>query len=146
RLTGWHKGEAKHVAKKLFSDWLQKRGTSGSSDMNKAIQQVRAFLQVHRSRFEVLGAKPHEKAVIRDRAGFVRNDPESGDLAYLIFPSVFRTEACKGYSDRTVLKELHARGFLKCTPPDLTIKPWLAGLGTRTRVYCLRAAILEGDE
>ena len=56
-LTGWKKGEAKHAARRLFRQWLENRGTKGSSDMHKAIEQVRGFLQTQISRLKRLGLR-----------------------------------------------------------------------------------------
>jgi uncharacterized protein (DUF927 family) len=149
-LTGWQRGEAIRAATRAFKDWLTSRGTQGSSDMEAALRQVRSFVQTHgASRFQNIRAVGREEKSlpIRDRAGFVRfsGEPLKAE-EYLFFPEVFRREACSGFSHRLVLKELDARRYLKRTPPDMTEKPYVPGLGQRVRLYCIRAAILEGDE
>jgi putative DNA primase/helicase len=53
-VTGWHEGEATQAAVRMFKSWLDGRGTMGSSDMEAAIRQVRAFIESHgASRFQI---------------------------------------------------------------------------------------------
>jgi uncharacterized protein (DUF927 family) len=146
-LTGWNEGEAIGAAARCFREWVERGGTSGASDVEAAIRQVRMFLGTHgASRFQSLRGDGIEEAqAIRDRAGFKRQQAETGATEYLILPEVFRGEVCAGFSYRVVLKALDDRGFLVRTPPDMTIKPRLPELGA-VRVYCIRSAILEGDE
>ena len=80
-----------------------------------------------------------------DRAGFRRNHSDIDETEYLIFPETFKGEVCNGLPHRAVLKELDKRGFLVREGKELTIKPRLPELGT-PRVYCIRGAILEGDD
>jgi len=145
-LTGWAEGDAMSAAARCFRGWMDRRGTAGSSDTETAIRQVRAFLEAHgASRFQaVKGEGVEEAQPIRDRAGFRRRSTE-GETEYLILPEVFRGEVCSGHSYRAVLAALEERGFLVRSPPDYTIKPRLPELGT-VRVYCVRAAILGGEE
>ena len=148
-LTGWAKNEAIDVMKRVCGEWLQNRGTSGASDAETGVRQVRSFIQTHPSRFENVEAVGlNDKSLpIRERAGFVRfNRNTRKAQEYLVFPEVFRRELCAGCSHRLVLKELEARGYLKRTPPDMTEKPYIRVLGRSLRMYCIRAAILEGDE
>lgn len=148
-LTGWTEGEAMAAAERCFKEWIEQRGTAGASDSEQAVRQVRAFLEAHgASRFQML--KPladdtnTDADTIRDRAGFRRRDAD-GEIEYLILPETFRTEVCSGYSAGEVLKELDRRGLLVRTQPAMTIKPRLPEMGI-ARVYCVRGAILGGDE
>jgi uncharacterized protein (DUF927 family) len=153
-LTGWQQGEATESARRCFKEWTDQRGTTGASDTEAGIRQVRAFLGSNgTSRFQPIrypsraGAddNPDEAQIVRDRVGFRRRDPKTNDTEYLVLPDAFRNEVCAGHPHQAVLKELHKRGFLVRDPPGLMIKPRLPELGTAW-VYCIRAAILEGDE
>jgi uncharacterized protein (DUF927 family) len=145
-LTGWEEGEAIRAAERCFREWVKGRDTIGASDLEAAIRQVRAFLELNgASRFQPL--KPSAEADVEriiNRAGFKRSNSD-GDTEYLVLPEVFKTEVCKGYNYRAVLKELDKRGFLAHDPENMTIKPRLPELGS-VRVYCVRAAIVNGDE
>ena len=144
-LTGWREGEAIRAAERCFREWVKGRDTIGASDLEAAIRQVRAFLELNgASRFQPLKSSAEDAERIINRAGFKRSNSD-GDTEYLVLPEVFKTEVCKGYSYRAVLKELDKRGFLAHDPENMTIKPRLPELGS-VRVYCVRAAIVNGDE
>jgi putative DNA primase/helicase len=131
---------------RCLKDWLKDRGTLKATDAHDALHQVRAFLEAHgSSRFQSLrGVGDEQQAVIRDRIGFKRYNVAREELEFLILPEAFRNEICKGFCYKAVLKELLQLGLLVRTEPEMTIKPRLPELGL-VRVYCLRAAILQGD-
>jgi putative DNA primase/helicase len=146
-LTGWRTGEAVEAAQRCFEEWMNARGTAGPSDLEAAIRQVRAFLESNGGgRFQALSAMPADAGAerISNRAGFKRLDGD-GETEYLILKEIFSNEVCRGYSSSAVLKELDRRGFLVRDHPNMTIKPRLPELGS-VRVYCIRAAILDGHE
>lgn len=145
-ITGWNEGESTAAAARCLRSWIRNRGTKGSGDAETAIQQVRRFLEAHgASRFQMLtrGSVTSASERIVNRAGFKRS--RDNETEYLILPETFKKEVCAGYDHRMVAKELDARGFLVRGQREMTIKPRLPELGT-ARVYCVRAAILEGDE
>lgn len=151
-ITGWRPGEATESAQRGFRDWLGRRGTTGASDVEAGFRQVRAFIVANgASRFQVIDQPSRATdgndavVIVRDRVGFRRRNPETDETEYLFLPDAFKDEVCKGQSARAVLKELDKRGFLVREDPNMTIKPNLPELG-RVRVYCVRAAILEGDD
>jgi uncharacterized protein (DUF927 family) len=147
KLTGWQRNESIHVAMRVFQEWLKNRGMTGPSDAAAGIRAVRSFLLKHgTSRFEnaQLVSYGSKQETIRDRAGFVRIKDRKVKEFY-IFRDAFQTEVCNGHSYKEVLKALEARGFLRCEPPNMTVKPYLPGVG-RPRVYCVLSSILEGDE
>jgi putative DNA primase/helicase len=146
-LTGWQPGEAMAAAERCFQEWVKGRGTTGASDMEAAVRQVRVFLEANgASRFQPLNSASPEADAERiiNRAGFKRKS-DSGETEYIILRQVFRTEICRGYNPEAVLHEIDKRGFLVRDKSNLTIKPRLPELGS-IRVYCIRAAILDGDE
>jgi hypothetical protein len=115
--------------------------------MEAAVRQVRVFLEANgASRFKPLNSASPETDAERiiNRAGFKRKS-DSGETEYIILRQVFRTEICRGYNPEAVLHEIDKRGFLVRDKSNLTIKPRLPELGS-IRVYCIRAAILDGDE
>lgn len=148
-LTSWENGEALETARRCFREWMEKRGTKGSSDLEAAIRQVRLLLQSQGiSRFPRIdrrGTSVVGDQVARDQAGF-RHHNGDGHCEYWIFTEVFKSEFCKGYSVQAVAKELHNRGYLRRTETHLTIKERVPGAKDPIRVYCVSEKILEGDK
>jgi putative DNA primase/helicase len=143
-ITGWTEGEALKSAQALFRNWLASRGTSGNSETESAIRQVRAFIETHgASRFHI-SAEVTDNVI--NRAGFKEEDTD-GLIMYLILPEVFRNEVCKGYDYRTVAKLLSERGLLETDSDNkrLTVRRRLSRIG-QVRVYALRSSILESEE
>jgi putative DNA primase/helicase len=153
-LTGWKEGESVESAQRCFNEWMESRGTVGNSDLEAAIRQVCGFIGAHgASRFQALRPSSHRNhdtsAVNRhpmsNRAGFSRLNAATHEPEYLILPETFRTEVCAGQDFMAVARELAKRGFLVREGTNLTIKPRLPEMGS-TRVYCIRAAVLEAGE
>jgi putative DNA primase/helicase len=147
RLTGWSEADAIEGARKCLSAWIAKRGNAASSDVEAALAQLRAFLERHgSSRFQIMNPKTvnaGDAARIANRAGFLRRAGE--ETEYLVLRDTFRTEICCGFDHRAVAKELSRRGFLVRQDTSMTIKARLPEIGGTTRVYCIRAAILDGE-
>lgn len=151
-ITGWIENESRDAAARCFESWLASRGTTGASDTEHAINQVRRFLEAHgASRFQVIrhpdipetADSPDENQVVINRAGFRRKTTE-GDTEFLILREAFKSEVCSGFDYRTVARGLADRGFLDCQPPDLTKSVRLPGNLGKIRAFCVRASILEG--
>jgi uncharacterized protein (DUF927 family) len=119
-ITGWQPDEATAAVKAIFQSWLNARGTAGSSDEERALRQVRRFLELHgQSRFQrlVCGADgriaaPSEK--VPGRLGYVEEADNEG-LIYYILPENFRDEVCAGFDYKLVAKALNRLGYLKTT-------------------------------
>lgn len=142
-ITGWDGNEAMDAAARCFRDWITERGTSGSSDAEASVQQVRMFIEEHgASRFQSTEETAKSERVV-NRAGF-RRVGSDGITEYLIMPQVFKSEVCKGFNHRHVREELKRRGALVRQEPDWTIKPRLPEVGS-VRVYCVRSSIFEVD-
>jgi len=148
-LTGWKPDESMNAAGLCFRDWPRRRdGGAGSGDLEKAIRQVRNFIEVHgASRFQAAKPRsdhqgnPMPKKVV-NRAGF-RVDNANGEAdQYFILPETFRREECDGFDYRAVAHALMERGYLDCQPPHLTKKPRLPKVGS-VRVYAVNASILS---
>jgi putative DNA primase/helicase len=91
-ITGWGPGAALQSAAWCFARWLQNRST-GASDLDKAIAQIRAFLLANgESRFEDAedaGGRP-----VHDRVGSRRSTPNG--VEYVVPPDAFKSVLCKG--------------------------------------------------
>jgi hypothetical protein len=69
-ITGWKPGEATDAAALCLRDWIARRETTGSSDDEEAIKQVRSFLEAHgSSRFQLSPQRRPAHAGSRDDAG-----------------------------------------------------------------------------
>lgn len=111
-ITGWLPGEASDAAAKCSVSWLSKR-TVASSDMEKAIEQIRNILQMHvRNRFYTCheGSFPESQGAITNPLGYLEGDGDKGH--FLVFPKAFKDELCKGFDYKKVAKELQGRTLL----------------------------------
>jgi len=153
----WSEGEALRAAGACFSAWLNERGGAGATEDMQAIEQVRAFIAAHgASRFELV-VHPETAAFagerIVNRAGFKRRcQPEStgeGSVPpweYLILPSVWSTEVCRGLNAKQAADALQAHGLLRgATGRHRAALVNVPGHG-KTRVYCISGAILAETE
>ena len=140
-LTGWERGEATIGAMTCFTSWRTSWTPSGSREAERAIEAVVSFLQTQASRFQ---QRDHdtERFPIRDRAGFVvPGEPDE----WLIYPSTFRDEVCRGLRVEQVTDALIARGHLKPTKDGKRQVNRSAG-GRSQRFYVVRASVLEGAD
>lgn len=135
-ITGWDKWEAANAAKRCFNDWLEQRGGTGSQEDQQALEQVRAFFQIHgSSRFAST-----DRDEIHNRAGFIQ--ASNGDRRYLVFPQVFKQEICKGLDPQRVARLLADAGHLITDGQHLTKKVRLED-GSRPRLYVISTSITE---
>ncbi|WP_396190229.1 DUF927 domain-containing protein [Flavobacterium sp.] len=117
-ITGWERGEAIKAAGRCYKDWLGKRGGEADQEQRAMLQQVRGFLEQHaESRFtSTARSEIDEKHAPRTayRAGFRRPISTATGQAweYLVLPSVWRTDVCKGYDPVAVARLMKARGWM----------------------------------
>jgi len=154
-VTGWPDGEAMRAAGACFKRWLATRGGEGAAEDMQVIEAVRAFIAAHgAARFEAAdpplpnkwGDVP-EPPRISNRAGWRRKDAQN-QWEYLILPSVWRDEICRGLDHRRAARVCADRGLLLPTPGKagrLTQAPRIGAHGT-ARVYCIAGTILEDDD
>jgi len=136
-ITGWQPDEATAALKTLFQTWLDSRGTTGSTDEEGAMRQVRRFIELHgQSRFQRLNGET-EKIV--NRAGYVEEADDEG-LIYYILPEVFRSEVCAGFDQKVVARALIRRGGLR-TSHDLRYEKRLPE--GKKKVYAVLSSLLE---
>jgi putative DNA primase/helicase len=150
-ITGWDELESDRAAAACFAAWLELRGGAGDRETQKAIEQVRAFLEQHgSSRFEAAWEKnglqqPYEQRAI-NRAGFrKRGNPGSDDAwDYYVLPRAW-SEICKGYDSKAAASALAERGLLvRGDDRKLSISLHVPQ-HRQVRLYHLKAAILGGD-
>jgi uncharacterized protein (DUF927 family) len=150
-ITGWPPGEATTAAETCFRAWLGQRGSNGDRDIEQGVRQVIAFIEKHgTSRFQTIGDGDGEFAVMgyAGRAGYRRKtvNQKTAEVSwqYYVLPNAWE-EVTAGYNAEAVAKELAKRGLLvrgdktrlttKVTTPD-----------GRVQVYCIKGAILAGDD
>lgn len=146
-ITGWPPNEAFGAAAACFRWWLDARGGGGAAEDMRAVEAVRAFVAIHgASRFERADDNAPDDQRIINRAGFRRRTNEGQE--YLILPSVWRDEVCRGLDAGRVARALVAHGLLRRDGDGrhLTAVVRLSNHG-RIRVYRVLASILgDGGE
>jgi uncharacterized protein (DUF927 family) len=144
-VTGWPEGEALRAAGWCIDHWLAVRGGTGAAEDMQAIEAVRGFVAAHgASRFELLnGEAPGTERVV-NRAGWKRTT--DGMLEYLIEPSIWRAEICRGLDATRSALALEKAGFLvRGSGARPTSLQRIVGYGP-VRVYAVRGAILGGGD
>jgi putative DNA primase/helicase len=154
----WQRGEAMEAAGKLFAIWLASRGGEGNAEERAMLAQVRDFLTRHgEARFTdwdrpASDTDAHAPRVI-NRAGFRRitfetsgKPPEDQQTEFLIFPSVWTGEVCKGHDPAVVARLLIKRCALRPSEDNRPSRSLtLPGEGKR-RVYHVTPAIWAGEQ
>lgn len=150
-ILPFEEGEAIKATQACFKAWLEERGTSTQSyEETKAIEQVHNFLETHHaSRFETIDTGFNSiniESKISHHAGYKRKRIEDTEEYYefLIFPTVFRKEMCKGFDPKMVCHILEKRGSMNCDKDGRFDKVQRTPLGTK-RVYCLSSTLLNGE-
>ena len=152
-ITPWPQGSAMDAAHWCFDAWLKGR-TTGSSDIEKGIEQIRAFLLSYGdARFQELASDNTFIASgghpINNRAGFRREVEENdGGVEYLIPSEIFKTEICKGCNFTKVAQELHQRDYLRRSSADrLQVQHRIEGMGKNPiRFYAINSSIFGEAE
>lgn len=145
-VTAWQQGEATRSVEMIFRAWLSGRSGTGATDAERAISQIRAFIEAHgSSRFETLSANEDSLDLnkVINRAGF-RKQNEDGEIEFLFLPEIFRSEVCKGFDYKFVCKILAEREFLNHSPAGY--QKQLKYGGTQIRPYWISSRILSDVE
>lgn len=146
QITGWNHGEASRAAEIVFRAWFDNRSGRGGSDAERAISQIRAFIEAHgSSRFEMLTINEEslDTSKIINRAGFRKKNDED-ELEYLFLPEIFRSEVCKGFDHKLVCKTLDERGYLR--HDSAGFQKQLKYGGVQIRPYWVSSKILSGND
>jgi putative DNA primase/helicase len=142
-ILPWQDGAALEASAKAFKDWIGQRGGHGAAEERDGIEQVRAFLAAYgESRFDPIGDPDVRPA--NARAGWRRGSGEARE--WLILPSAWRDEICRGRDSNFIAGALEHRGMLRRDSEGKYQRSERTPLGQR-RVYVVNASILEaGDE
>ena len=152
-ITGWDLAEPENAAKRCLASWLSSRSL-GSSDMEKALAQVRQFISAFGdSRFQNLDARmDHEfSRVIQNRAGFRQSTnatlDQSSQTTFYFLQETFVREVCLGHDAKRVAKELRSGGHLIHSANRLMLLKRIPELSERAvYVYAIKDSILAEDE
>ncbi len=149
----WPEAHAMDACKRMFKEWLARRGSSGALESMKALDQVRAIIERHgASRFTEWAPATAKDAhavlanrCAANRLGFVKQGLDGEKAVYYVLAQMFRQEICKGLDPARVARELVKCGAIK---PDkrgsAATSPWLPGIGT-ARCYVIDAERLFAD-
>lgn len=146
RVLPWRSGEAIAGVARCWSDWIASRGGSGDQEGERAIAQVRAFIEAHgASRFEPLTGAP---GGARDRVGFVGPGAD-GERRWYVLREAWRA-VCAGLDPAATARRLAERGMLEHDPGTYQLRAperiqKALGATKRARVYAVTGALFEGD-
>lgn len=124
-VTGWPEGTALHAARRCFNAWIEARpGGIGQTEDAMILRQVRGWFGLHgEARFTDWSRADDDHAPkTMNRAGWRRALKTEAGMSELIgwewfiLPDVFRSEVCKGYTERAALRLLKGRGHLHTEP------------------------------
>ena len=154
----WQEGEAMQAAGSLFAVWLTTRGGEGNQEERAMLAQVRDFLTRHGEARFTDWDRPASDTDARgprviNRAGFRRityetsaKPPEDQQTEFMIFPSVWTSEVCKGFDPGIVARLLAKRGALKVSEDGRPARSLtLPGEGKR-RVYNILPTVWAGEQ
>jgi putative DNA primase/helicase len=160
-ILPWPRGSANAAAKECFDAAIKARGGIGALEIERGIDQVRAFIAAHgASRFEnpkdyesrtyqdsVTGATvtkdPHPPKTF-NRAGWRERDGD--DWNYFILAPAWRDEVCQGFNSKTIAQALRDRGLLRTDDPNRLTRQRRGPGGDSARVYHVLGSILAEDD
>jgi putative DNA primase/helicase len=119
-VTGWPEACAMRSAEWCFLRWLAMRPSLGSSDLEKAVRILRAFLIEHsENRFENLDTPPNQRLrfPMQNRIGFRQKNETTDSFEYFLKPDQLR-EIIGGNDPQSLVKELARRGHLRTGTGD----------------------------
>ncbi|EGV28070.1 protein of unknown function DUF927 [Thiorhodococcus drewsii AZ1] len=111
-ILPWSEGAALDAASIAYRAWREHRG-KGQTETRQILQAVADFIARHGdARFSPLRPIEDEHApIVRDRAGWWKEDPTGKGRTYLFTPAGLR-EASEGFDLRRVLDALDASGWI----------------------------------
>lgn len=151
-ITGWPAGTATAAARRCFEAWIAARpGGIGQTEEAQMLRQMRGWFGLHGDARFVDWSRADDAHAPKtmNRAGWRRPLKTTHGMEELIgwewfvLPDVFRTEACRGYSERAALRLLKERGHLHTEGKGFSCAADPPG-AERVRVYRIRSSIL-GD-
>lgn len=141
----WEPGEAERAATICFKAWLSARGGIGAAEIEDGLTQVRGFIEQYgQSRFALIdGGFVEGDARAMSLAGYRRKDTD-GNWEYLVSPSVWTKEVCKGLDGSAIARSGIARGLMVGSGNRTSHTVHIPGLG-KVRFYHVKASILGCD-
>lgn len=140
QIVPWREGAAFDAAAKALGDWIAQRGGVEAAEVRDGIEQVRRyFAQFGESRFD--NVDDTDARIATARAGWRRGFGD--DRRWLILPSVWRDEVCKGRNASAIARALAERGVLVRDSQGKFQCCERTPMGS-LRVVVLKAAVLEG--
>ena len=153
-VTGWPAGAATEAARRCFNAWIEARPAGiGLSENAAVMRQMRQWFGLHgEARFTDWSRADDDHAPkTMNRAGWRKAIKTTSGLEELIgwewfvLPDVFRTEACKGYTERAALRLLADRGHLVREGKHFGCRASPPG-AHKVTVYRVRSSILGDSE
>ena len=145
-LTGWEAGEGKAAVTGCMAEWLDRYGLGNREDV-LILEQMEGWFALHaRGRFiNWGGASSDSEPAMKDCAGYFRR--LSGELQWLVFPSVFVNEIATGF-DRSVAADVATKaGMLKRGGDGkATSMHRTPDHNTGRRFYCFTAITRQSSE
>jgi putative DNA primase/helicase len=159
-ILPWETGAAARAAKVCFDSAVKARGGVGALEIERGIDQVRAFIAANgSSRFENprdYEAKEYQHPQTGDtmkreahpprtvmRAGW--REPDGDDWDYFITAPAWRDEVCAGFNAKTIAEALRDRGLLRYDDDNrLTRQKRFPGHSS-VKVYHVLGRILADD-
>lgn len=153
-ITGWQQGQSHIAAKDCFMAWLENFGGEGDQESRSMIAQVRLFLEQHgEGRFADIdrnAVTDNHSARVLARAGYRKHKTNASNLqdetTWMVFPETFRTEVCKGFDYRAVVRLLVDRGYMHKGDGRNIGHPKRETPEGKRRVYVIYGSIMEGSD
>jgi putative DNA primase/helicase len=140
-VVPWQEGRSFDAAAKALADWIAQRGGLGAAEVHDGLEQVRTYMAMYgESRFDATDDADARTATTR--AGWRRGSGE--DRQWLILPSAWRDEICRGRNPQTIARALAERRMLLRDSEGRFQRSERTPLGQH-RVYVVTASILEAD-
>lgn len=140
-------GDSLKAASKCFNDWLESRGSTDNLETEKAIEQIRAYLERYgTSKFITLAENGGEYNQSRpiERIGY--RQLKDGVYHYYVLPEAYKSELCKGYNPRLVTIVLSEKGYLvKSSDGKNQVNKTFPG-EAKQRVYQISPTIFGGGD
>ena len=137
-ITKWDSLDVTLAAVTCFQQWRKSWSPAGSREAQRAIEQVRAFIQTQGSRLPFHDA-PEAQRMVHNCAGFDSRQDE-----YWIFPTTFQNEVCAGLDHKTVAKALDQREYLVSGKAGFMLKRRVNS--TQSRFYVISKKVLEAND
>ena len=159
-VTQWPAGEAINAARACFNAWIEARpGGIGLTEDAQMLRQMRGWFGLHGdSRFKpwqrtdsdnkpttplMAGWRKEIMGDGRNTAGELVSGPVSRE--WYVYRDVFRTEACKGFTDKAALRLLFDRGHLVREGKHFGCRASPPG-AEKCTVYRVKSSILGDDD